>query len=422
MKAEKSLIRSENANRLEIGCRFVNSEHRIVFAVISLEGIATVATGKNPKPGGKNKPPKEPQTASLQNISGDPPPESQDVVAAGVPAPSVLNHVQLCQPLSEDELRQAQRDLCLLSMRKNSYKAANGELNSCLGLTVGVVYTKIEEIKNGVDVPEKQALASLAGVSASAFTKFLQGDKGFNQVKWTKIARMTLACLLAGKFVDPETPAHRLTDSTIKEIYDFFVRKNDKGNLSFFLPERLGSSHAWSYLELASEINRLAREATLQADSQFSLTFTSGGPRFFDEPTDNTCIAIQACVAAGVAVSLLYPSTADAVVVENANFVEGARKLSLDVSQSPLGNFLTPATRYLYLEGEQSTLWILRDSTDGGEKDNLVDEGPIAYRGYGKERKAFKQWRDKVDANLSAVAAGPTTIQSESKKKPPKSG
>ncbi len=275
---------------------------------------------------------------------------------------------------------------------------------------VGLLLDKVfkiakEELKSYKDT-EMISKGQVAGIVVkdakkpeTAFARLLKGKQsGYH---WVGIARRAMMYVMVA---EKDSFTAKVAD-TAKRIDHYFFRGTDKGCPRYFAEERRLSAHAWSYPELAGELNWLAR------GKQGEVVFLSGGPAFVEGDKDDQDAMLQAlkkCTDSGIKVTFILPDLTNG---DAANSVDRVRsitnKFEMHVVKKPpsslLTSFLTPATRYLFLDHPSTpSLWVLRSAGSDGD---LIEQIPRAYYGVATEQEAFRSWLTPTIKELQTLAS-----------------
>lgn len=312
--------------------------------------------------------------------------------------------------LPEEVLLRIEAELCTVRSRRRWFAGSDGlvdpmvVVNAPAGM-VGRLLDKVFEIsKDGlrgnklIEMISKGEVAEtvlkVAKKPETDFAKLLKGKQ--SGYRWVGIARRAMMYVMTA-----EMDAEKAEVSEIAERIDrYFFRGTDQGCPRYFAEERRLSAHAWSYPELSGELHWLARSR------QGRVVFVSGGPAFVEGDNEDLAAmlqALRACAEAGIKVEFVLPA---AYAEDAANSLDRVRSetTKFDVHRvsrpltSQLPSFLTPATRYLFLDSPTiPSFWVLRPVSSEA---NHVERMPKAYCGVAAEMDAFRKWLASTMAEL----------------------
>lgn len=303
---------------------------------------------------------------------------------------------------SLDALSEFEQEFCHLGKRNELRKAAiasgvdtpSGQMGLLVNEAHGFFKSRFKN--EGWHIP-KRDLAAEINEKSTHLSTFLKGKQ--HSKAWIPRAREAFSYLISRTKQDPAGLPECEEQKTAHRIYRFFFR-GESLSPTFFSGPRLGSPHAWSYYELAAQIAWLARYRQRNPEQACEFAFVSGGQRFFsDVATNDTSLAAQDCVVAGVRVGFYFPSNKDSAARSAAEFGETVSKTVLLRSITTLNDtvsFLTPNTSYLLLSVPgRSQLWFLPPRSEGDESE--IDGFPVAMQWPKVQVAALTSWLEAVE-------------------------
>ena len=306
-----------------------------------------------------------------------------------------------------DALLEFEDKFCRLDTRRSLEKRVEKKtIEARIGLFLSDAHSFFKQKNDDDNHLRKKDVAFLIGESSTHYSSFLNGNASET---WVSRGAPSFQCLLTGKNSKPhELPESQERAAAIR-IFDYFFRGSERSP-SFFSNQRVGSVHAWSYRELANEIEWYARHAERSGDQSCTITFVSGGPRFFSDPQVNeTSIALQACQKAELPVAFYFPHDEREAEFSANRFLEVAERVPTVrpiAEPTPTSGFFTPNTAYLFFKSQSDyRLWRIQSQASDGEE--IIDEAPTAFRSSKADVNSFIGWLEKVDATLADVEQTP---------------
>ena len=307
-------------------------------------------------------------------------------------------------------IRSLRLQLCRLKNRRLHFGGADAEILrgapvTAVGKMVGFALESLRTSLGRSNVPLNQHLAAVVGVDAPRFSQFVNGQKS-DPRPWVEVGQKTLWYLMTGKLPVGETLGVRTDVANLAEkINEYFFRDPEEHEWpKYFHADRARSVQAWTYTELAMEVDWLCDYAVSHQEN-CEMWYVSGGDdvlQGFNRPDHSMRLALVECLRSPV-IDLHLVVADDALrgasVIRSIDGLTQsvpnlqAKVIRLNKSPGSPSSFLNPELRFLYwrLRSEQS-LWIMRLKPEGSETEPF----PTVLLANSHEKREFLSWIGQV--------------------------